>query len=117
MTTGQKVWRAVVEPVFHEIFSLVEKRRLRQSFARIIILGYGRDSLRYYENGRWVTVEAELMCGRADVDRVVYRGCPLKWNDAGELLTPDQREKLFQKVGEYLDEAKIKWKFSDAGPS
>ncbi len=114
MTRGQKVWRAVVEPVLHGISSLVENRRLRQSFARLIIVGYGRGTLRYYENGRWVTVAGELMFRPADVDRVIYRGGPLRWNDAGEPLTPDEREKVFQKVGEHLDAAKIKWKFSDA---
>ena len=75
---------------------------------------YLRDSLGYYENGRWVTVSGELMSGSAGFDRLIYRRSPLKWNDTGNLLTPEEAEKVFQKVGEHLDKRNIRWKFSDA---
>ena len=109
----------MVKPMgwFAELFSFREKRRLRQSFTRSLVAVNDRDSFRYYENGRWVTVEAELMSGRADVERVIYRTCPLKWNDAGEPLTPGERESVFQKVGEYFDRSGIKWKFDDGHPA
>jgi hypothetical protein len=55
------------------------------------------------------------MSGSADFDRIIYRHCPMKWNDAGEMLTSIERDKVFQKVGEHLDKRKVRWKFSDAG--
>jgi hypothetical protein len=62
-------------------------------------------------------VAGELMSGRADVDRVIYRQCPLMWNDTCQTLTADEGERVFQKVGEHFDRAKIKWKFIDANPA
>jgi hypothetical protein len=37
----------------------------------------------------------------------------LNWNDTGEPLTPNEREKIFQKVGEDFDQSGVKWKFDD----
>jgi hypothetical protein len=54
------------------------------------------------------------MSGSTGVDRILYRRCPMKWSDTGELLTEAEREKVFRKVGEYLDKGKIRWEFSDA---
>jgi hypothetical protein len=98
---------------FAKLFSTGEERALRQSFARPVVRCYQRDAFRYYENGRWVTVDGELMSGCADVERVIFRRCPLKWNDTGEALTTEERAKVFQKVGEHLDKSGIKWKFDD----
>ena len=84
---------------------------MRRSFVFPVVRCYQRDDFRYYENGRWTTVLGELMSGSTGVDRVIYRQCPLKWNDTGETLTAAEREKVFQKVGEHLDQSGIKWKF------
>jgi len=99
-----------------KLLSLLEERRLRQSFSRPVIRCYQRDAFRYYENGRWVTVEGELMSGRAEIERVIYRQCPLKWNDIGKALTTEERDRVLRKVGEHLDESGIKWRFNDGGP-
>src|SRR5262249_6029266 len=95
------------------LVSCRERKRIRQSFTNSLVGINGRDSFRYYENGRWVTVRGELMSGSADVDRVIYRQCPLRWNDTGETLTTAERERVFQKVTEHLDQSGIKWKFDD----
>lgn len=102
---------------FAKLFSFREERTLRQSFVKPVVRCYQRDAFRYYENGRWVTVEGELMSGRADVERVIYRQCPLKWNDTGQALTAEERAKVFQKVGDHLDQSGVKWKFDDGRPA
>lgn len=91
-----------------------ERKLLQQSYASPIVRIHFRDSFRYYENGRWVAVSGELMSGSTGIDRLIYRQGPLKWNDTDALLTPEEAEKVFQKVGEHLDKSKIRWKFSDA---
>lgn len=102
-----------VQPVLNAIESFAEAKRLRKSFTYPVI-GGGRDSFRYYEKGRWTTVVAEMMPGSTEIDKVIYRRCPMKWNDTGESLTEAEREKVFQTVGAYFDEKKMRWKFSDA---
>jgi len=99
------------------LLSYREKKRIQKSFTSPLVGINGRDSFRYYENGRWVTVWGELMSSRADVERVIYRQCPLKWNDTGQALTTEEREKVFQKVGEHLDQSGVKWKFDDGRPA
>jgi hypothetical protein len=94
--------------------SFMEERRLRLSFAKPHVRCYRRDAFRYYENGRWVTVDGELLSGRNGVDRLIYRRSPLKWNDAGDILTKEDQEKVLKAVGEYLDRSGSTWKSSDA---
>ena len=112
MNSGQRIWRAIVEPVLHWISILVEKHQLHRSLGTTIVRGYGRDSVRYYENGRWVTVEAYLMFGRSDIDRVIHRGCSLRWNDSGEPLSPDERARVFQSVAKHFEGSGVMWKFN-----
>jgi hypothetical protein len=100
--------------MFNRLGAFLEKRRLRESFSRPFVRGHGRDSFRYYENGHWVTLEAELMSGRTGIDRVIYRRCPLKWDDSGEDLTPGEKEKVFRVLTDMLDREKVRWAFSDA---
>ena len=99
-----------------KLCSFGERRRLRQSFAEPLVRCYQRDAFRFYENGHWVTVEGELMSGSTGVDRIIYRQYPLRWNDTGEALTVEERERVLHKVAEHLDRAGIRWKFDDAGP-
>ena len=99
-----------LDPMLHKISSFFERRRLQRSFANPFVRPYGRDSFRYYEKGRSVTVAGELMSGRADVERVIYGQCPIKWNETGQTLIGEEREKVLQKVGEHLDQSGIKWK-------
>jgi hypothetical protein len=51
------------------------------------------------------------MSGR-DLDRLIYRQCPLKWEDTGEVLASEERERVLQKVCAHFDSKNIRWKFS-----
>jgi hypothetical protein len=113
MTLGMKIWRATVGRFQHAMGASIEKRYLRKSFVRPIIKG-GRDSLKYHENGRWTTVEAEMMSRSAEVDKMVYRDCPMRWSDTGENLTETERQKVFEVAAEYFARKNIRWKFYDA---
>ncbi|HWY30157.1 MAG TPA: hypothetical protein VNX46_05355 [Candidatus Acidoferrum sp.] len=116
MAIRKVIWR-VTHLFFQPLFWLashLEKRAVQQSFSTPVVRCHQSDDFRYYENGRWVTVSGELMSGSTGIDRLIYRQSPLKWNDTGTLLTPGEAEKVFQKVGEHLDESKVRWKFSDA---
>jgi hypothetical protein len=79
-----------------------EARRIRQSYTHLLVAANDRDSFRYYEKGRWVTIEVELMLG-PDFERLIYRCAPMKWNDVGADLTPDERENVFQQVTQYFN--------------
>jgi len=108
-----RIWRKIMRLIFGRFLASREKERLQRSYTSPVIVGHLRDSFRYYENGRWVTVSGELMAGH-DPQRVIFRNCPLKWNDSGPPLTSGEREKVFRKIGEYLDGKKVSWEFSDA---
>jgi hypothetical protein len=85
-----------------------EKRRLRRSLAAPFIAGVGRDSFRYYEAGRSLEINAELMLG--DIERRIYRK-DLKWNDSGELLSATKQAEIMSKLCEYFDRHRIRWEF------
>lgn len=90
------------------IGSYMEKRRLRRSFLASFIVGTGRDSFGYYENGRKVEINVEMMSGA--FPRRIYRQ-NLKWNDNGEILAEPKQIEVLSKLCEYLDRLKIKWEF------
>lgn len=92
-----------------------EKRNLRQSPAAPVVRRYGEDSYKYFEKGRFTIVEGELTHGNEGVDRIIFFYCPMKWSDSEKQLNTKEREKVFKAVGEFLDEKKIKWKFSNFG--
>ena len=113
MKRSLKTWRTVGEPamdaVFGPIGNFLDRRRRKNSFQKPVICGHGRDALRYYENGDFVVIEAELMCG--DLDRLILRSHPLKWEVSGELLGDAKAELVMQKFCHELDRKKIRWKF------
>ena len=92
------------------LFTPLKKRRLRQSFIAPVVTG-SRDTFRYYKNGHSTTVYGELMSMRSDVNMLIYRRYPLKWNDTGEVLTSEDSAMAFRTVGDYLDKNNIRWKF------
>lgn len=116
MAIRKVIWHVThwfFQPLFW-LASHLEKWAVQQSFSTPVVRCHQRDNFRYCENGRWVTVSGELMSSSSKIERLIYRQSPLKWNDTGVLLTPEEAEKVFQRVGEHLDKSKIRWKFSDA---
>jgi len=103
-----KLWHKILDRIFDPLFEWREKKRILQSFKSPFVAANDRDSFRYYENGRWVTLEAELMCG--ELDRQIYRKSPLNWNDIGEILTLEEEERVFQKLCQHFDERKVRWR-------
>ena|ERR1035437_5459790 len=113
MTISLKLWRSALDAVFGPIERYADKCRRKESFKRIVICGDGRDAFRYYEKGSYVVIEAELMCG--GLDRLINRSCLLKWDDSGKLLSEEDTEQVFRNLCEYLNQKKVRWKFSAAG--
>jgi len=99
-----------------KIDSFFEKRRLRKSFTKPFVRAYGRDTFRYYEHGRSVNLNAELMTGSTGVDRVIYRQCPLNWNDTSEALTSEESERAYQILVEHFNRKKVRWKYYEGRP-
>ena len=117
MTNGLRIWRAAMRPYWEfldRIASGRQQKNLQRSFTKPVVGGWSRNSFRYYEKGRWTTVSGELMTGSTGVDWVLYRRCPMKWNDTEDPLIETEKERAFRAVGEYLDKKKVRWKFSEA---
>jgi hypothetical protein len=89
------------------LLALKEKRRLKRRLTHILIWPYRRDSFRYYTNGRFVTVPAELHFG--EVRRIIDRGCKLNWDDRGVPLSPRERDEVFQHIIDYFERRRITW--------
>jgi hypothetical protein len=102
--------------VFDRLETAKERRLLQRSIAHPFVRCYQRDDFKYFDKGRSVLVSGELMTSR-DPQRIIYRRCPLVWEQSGQPLTSDEREQVFRCVGQYLDRKKIKWAFSDADPA
>ena len=116
MKIGSVLWQSVTSPafkMFEFIGCCIHRHNVQRSLKRSIIIGDGRDAIRYYENGRSVRVEAELMHGPG-LGRLVYRNCPLKWDQTQVALTLQEKENVFHEVCKYFDGKGIKWQFSDA---
>ena len=94
-----------------KIDSFFEKRRLAKSFAGPFVRAYGRDTFRYYQDGRSVDLNAELMTGSTGIDRVIYKENPLKWNDTTEALTVEERERAYQELIGHFNRNKVRWKY------
>ena len=108
---GVKRWNATLDAVFRPLERFLDKRRRKKSFEQPFICGHGRDTLRYYENGHYVEIEAELMFG--DLNRLIYRNYSLKWDDSEEVMSAVEAESVMQKFCAELDRKKIRWKFGD----
>jgi hypothetical protein len=94
--------------LFDSLLAWRESRRLRQSVLTPLVCSYFRDSYRYYENGRFVTVSPEMLTG--PVQRVLYRSAPLRWSDSGFELSEAERKRVFDAVTNYFVTHGIKWK-------
>ena len=114
MSLQLRIWHATLGRFFEWIDSAIEQRRIRESFSHPIIKRAGRETLMYYESGRSTAITCDLALGCRDLDLLIFKKAPLKWLDTGEPLTPQESERVFQKVAEHLDKMKIRWKFSEA---
>jgi hypothetical protein len=114
MTKSIKFQRAMLDAIFEPLERFLDIRRRKKSFMRPIICGEGCDALRYYENGHYVVVESELMSGR-ELDRIIYRSVPMKWDDTGEQLKAEDVARVIQYVCGYFDQNNVRWKYGDVG--
>jgi hypothetical protein len=116
MTHGLKLWRQFVEPAFDAVFGpmgkFLDRRRRKKSFRQPVICGHGRDALRYYENGHYVVIEAELTFGYGGSGRLIYRDCPLKWDDNQKRFSEVEAKRVIQVLCEQLDRRGVRWKFA-----
>jgi hypothetical protein len=102
---------ALIQSILGRFFANGEEKRRRQSHTHPVVRVHVRDDFRYYEKGRSVIVGGELMSGSTGTDRVIYRDCEMKWEDTGEQLTAEERERALQQVGKHLDSKNVRWEF------
>jgi hypothetical protein len=101
----------MLNDMFGLIAKFLDKRRRKKSFQRPVICGEGRDALRYYENGHYVIIEAELMCG--EFDRRIWRSSVLRWDDSSERLSDADSARVIQNVCDYFDCKNVRWQLGD----
>lgn len=102
------ICRSPINKFFHYLNARKQEQRLSQSFIKPLIIIQGRDSYRYYENGRFVTIGTEMMQGGI-LDRRIYRTDALRWNDKEEILTNEEKDKVLRKITDHFSEKGIKW--------
>ena len=111
MTRGLRFWRRFVEPACDAAFGplgrFLDKRRRKASFQRPVISGHGRDALRYYEQGHYVVIQAELMYG--DLERLVFPNRTLKWDGVEAPLADEEAARVMRSFCAELDRQKIRW--------
>jgi hypothetical protein len=96
----------IVRDILNRISANGEKKRLRRSLNETFFDGTGRDAFQFYENGRSVTIYAEMMLG--SVERRIHRQT-LTWNDSGEPLGEAKQTEVVTAFCQYLDRRAIKW--------
>src|SRR5437899_12266574 len=94
--------------VLDAVLAWKERRRLRQSMSSPLMRPYRRDSFRYYERGRWVTISAEMLVGA--IQRVVYHSAPLHWSNTRSELSASERGRVFNALYDYFVAHHITWK-------
>jgi hypothetical protein len=107
-----KIWRATIGRFLGWVDTAVEQKRLRQSFNHPILFSR-REFLVYYENGRSTVINSDFALGKSDIDLVIYRKTPLKWQDTGELLSPEESDKVYSKLPHLLASKNIRWAYSE----
>jgi len=109
----EKIWCATIGHFLSRMDSAVEQRRIRESFVRPIIKSAGRETLMYYENGRSSAIGCDFAIGCKNLDLLIYKEPPLKWRDTGDLLTPEELEKVYSTLADYLASKNIRWAYSE----
>jgi hypothetical protein len=79
---------------------------MRQSVRAPFFAGVGRDEIRYYGNGRSVSIHAEMQMG--PVQRRIYPQM-LKWRDSGLPLTDGEQSELMDSFFRFLASKSITW--------
>ena len=113
MSFKEKIWRATIGRLLARMNSAIEQRHIRESFVRPTIKSAGRETLMYYENGRAAAIGCDFAAGCKNLDLLIYKEPPLKWRDTGELLTPEESEKVYSKLAEYLANKNLRWAYSE----
>ena len=90
------------------LLSYREKRRRQRSLLSPLVARNDRDSFKYYDKGRTVTVAAEMLLGEYDV--VLYRQSKLQWDDNGEQLTDMECQTVYNAVCSHFERKGIRWK-------
>ena len=91
-----------------KLFAYLEKRRLSRSHKAPFFAGAGRGLYRYYEAGRSVNIDSELMLGPT---RIVIYPQTLKWIDTGEVLSAEKQTEVISLLCRDLDRQKVTWEF------
>jgi hypothetical protein len=107
-----KIWRATIGRFTRWLSATTEERFLRDSFNRPIVR-FRREIMKYYENGRSVGINSDYGSRESGLDFVIYRKTPLKWHDTGELLTPEETERVYSKLPDLLASGNIRWAYSE----
>jgi hypothetical protein len=95
--------------LLQKFISVREDARRRRSYELALIRANDRDSFTYYQAGRVVLIEAELMAG--EVDRRIDNTHPLAWDDGAE-LTPAEEEVVYGALCRHFDERSVRWRFT-----
>jgi hypothetical protein len=111
MSRTLTIWRKLLSP-FDWLEKTREKKRIEKSFGGAFFGWRFRDDLCYYENGRRVTLWAELLATKK-YQRMIARDPILKWDDNGQILTPEEKQKVLGNFHDYLAQNRITWIYSD----
>ncbi|HVU16112.1 MAG TPA: hypothetical protein VHD32_04270 [Candidatus Didemnitutus sp.] len=99
--------------ILSRLLAYRERRRLLRSHGAPFIAGSGRDSFRFYQDGRSVEIHAELILGK--VERRIFPQA-LKWSDNQEELMPAKHDEVIQNLCEYFDRKGVTWEVFDGDP-
>ena len=112
MSFALRIWRSTIGGFLGWVDTAVEQKRLRQSFNHPILYSR-REFLVYYENGRSTVINSDFALGNSDLDLVIYRNTPLKWQDTGALLSPEESDTVYSKLPDLLASKNIRWAYSE----
>ena len=63
MSFRLKMWQATIGRFIGWVDTAMDQKLLRESIVKPFVRAYGRDTFRYYESGRSVDLDAEMMTG------------------------------------------------------
>jgi hypothetical protein len=103
-----QIWRRTVRALVAPLEAFIDQRNRRLSLSRPVVVGSGRDALRYMEKGRSVVVPAEMLSGK--FARAINRSTPLTWAETGIPLSSDERGRVFEQIESEVGTGRVQWK-------